>query len=388
MPATIPCPECDARLKVPDGAAGRRIRCPRCGTTLTVPGTNSISAAAPKRSPPGDDDEDDTAPEDRPQRRKRKKKRSPAGGMALPLALGLGAVAVGCIAFGVAFIPDAGIISIIAGGLGIVAGGVGVVFAITSQRGLPLPIAGSATSAVALVFAIIWMGNRGTPEIVNKTPPAANSNVDRRPVNGGGAGIATAGHRRQSANNLRQLALAMHIFHDVFGHLPHAATNGKNGKGQLSWRVALLPYVEEGPLFAGFRHNEAWDSPHNMALLTRMPKVYESPYNTAPTGMTYYQVFTGKGPFGRPNPMRMTSFTDGTANTLLIVEAGKPVPWTKPDDLFFDGKTLPDLRGPYGDGIYVTTADGATRFLSRTVPEDVLRKAITPDGGEFVQLPD
>src|SRR5262249_12882572 len=99
--------------------------------------------------------------------------------------------------------------------------------------------------------------------------------------------------RDRSRNNLKQIAMAFHKFADVYGRLPYAAGDGKAGKGQLSWRVALLPFLEQEPLYREFRLNEAWDSPHNKRLLARMPEVYRPVQGFPPPSSTYYQVFTG-----------------------------------------------------------------------------------------------
>src|SRR5262245_19749930 len=79
--------------------------------------------------------------------------------------------------------------------------------------------------------------------------------------------------RRQSANNLKQLVLAVHNFSDTYNRLPPAAVcDKKTGKPLLSWRVILLPFVEQGPLYKEFKLDEPWDGPNNKKLLEKMPK--------------------------------------------------------------------------------------------------------------------
>src|SRR5262249_15796956 len=153
--------------------------------------------------------------------------------------------------------------------------------------------------------------------------------------------------RQTSANNLKQLALAMHNYHDTYGHLPPAALKNKEGKALLSWRVALLPFVEEDKLYKEFRLDEPWDSAHNMKLLAKMPKIY-APVLGKPKQphSTYYQVFTGDGTFGGDVPPRIpASFPDGTSNTIMIIEAGEAGPWTQPVQLDHQKKmAVPKLR--------------------------------------------
>jgi hypothetical protein len=203
--------------------------------------------------------------------------------------------------------------------------------------------------------------------------------------------------RRISANNLKQIALGFHNFHDTYGRMPAAAVTDAKGKALLSWRVALLPFLEEGRLYREFKLDEAWDSNHNKKLLAKIPKVYAPPVAGKPAkpNATYYQVFTGSDtPF---NPRwstrtgtvtlgpRIANFTDGTSNTILVAEAGAPVPWTKPDDLAYDAKkAVPKLGGLFPEGFHVAMADGAVRYLGRKVPEKALRALVTPSGGEVI----
>jgi hypothetical protein len=201
--------------------------------------------------------------------------------------------------------------------------------------------------------------------------------------------------RARSVNNLKQIGLAFHHYHDTFNGLPGAAICGKDGRPLLSWRVAILPYIEAGALYKQFRFDEAWDGPNNKKLLARMPAIYGLPgVKFQEPHSTFYRVFTGpQTPFNpanaRPGPfpigLRLTHFTDGTSNTLLVVEAGEAVPWTKPDELAFDlGKPLPKLGGLFPEGFHVVMADGTVKFLDRKIAGPTLKAMITPAGGEVI----
>jgi hypothetical protein len=205
----------------------------------------------------------------------------------------------------------------------------------------------------------------------------------------------TPADRKRSENNLKIIGLAMHNYHDAMGALPGATINSKDGKPLLSWRVAILPYIEEDTLYKEFHLDEAWDSAHNKKLVARMPKAYGLPGDKIkPAGHTYYRVFTGSdAAFPSPKGLagaltlgrRLTGFADGTSNTLLVVEAGEAVPWTKPDELAYDAKKpLPKLGGLFREGFHVTVADGSTRFISKKIDEKLLRALITPAGGEVI----
>jgi hypothetical protein len=192
--------------------------------------------------------------------------------------------------------------------------------------------------------------------------------------------------RKASADNLKEIGLAMHGHHDTFGTFPPAAIFDNDGKPLLSWRVAILPFVGQQQLFKQFRLNEPWDSPHNKKLLERMPRVYAAPGAETTKGMTFYRVFTGSGTvFEGKRGLRLTAIPDGTSNTILAVEAGAAVPWTKPDDLPYDAKKpLPKVGGVFQDGFHALFADGVVRFVSRRFDEAALRKCITRADGEPV----
>jgi hypothetical protein len=201
--------------------------------------------------------------------------------------------------------------------------------------------------------------------------------------------VRSAAARTQSANNLKQMALAMHNYNDAYGgKLPAHAIYSKDGQRPLlSWRVSLLPYLEEDQLFKQFRFDEPWDSEHNKKLIPMMPKLYTAPDGplTNP-GMTYYQMFVGGGAAwerSSKTPGIPRTFLDGTSNTIMIAEAGDPVIWTKPDDLNYDPmKPLPRLGNVWRPtGFLAALADGSIRSIGPKVTEKTLRLAITAADG-------
>ncbi|HJT78937.1 MAG TPA: DUF1559 domain-containing protein, partial [Gemmataceae bacterium] len=198
--------------------------------------------------------------------------------------------------------------------------------------------------------------------------------------------VREAAARIQSANNLRQIGIAMHNYNDTYGHLPTQAIYGKDGKPLLSWRVAILPFIEQEALYRQFHLDEPWDSAHNKALLVKMPKTYALPGREGTT-TTFYQAFVGPGAFfeDRKELRIPADFRDGTSNTILCVTAADAVPWTKPEDLPFDpARPLPKLGGHFSNGFNVLLCDASVRFLSNKVSETTLKAAITRDGGEIL----
>lgn len=196
--------------------------------------------------------------------------------------------------------------------------------------------------------------------------------------------------RAQSANNLKQFALAMHNYADTMqGRIPAHAIYSKDGKPLLSWRVLILPYIEGQELYQQFHLNEPWDSEHNKKLLAKMPKQYAHPLDekTLKEHTTYYQGFIGKGAFfeGKQGLRFPASIPDGTSNTIMIVEASKAVPWTKPEDIPFDPeKPLPKLGLTGASYFMAAMCDGSVRTITKSISKETLRSAITRNGGEVL----
>jgi hypothetical protein len=203
------------------------------------------------------------------------------------------------------------------------------------------------------------------------------------------AGCAGAKARQANDNNLKMLGIAMHNYADAHGKFPGPATYDKDGKPLLSWRVALLPYVEENSLYQEFHQDEPWDGEHNKKLLERMPKVYACPVaGRAQPNTTLYQVIVGPGAaFEENKEMRLPGdFPDGTAVTILIAEGAKAVSWTKPEDIAFspDGP-LPELGGAFPDRPMVAMADAATRVVNKKqLSPQTFRAAITRNAGDLL----
>jgi len=191
-------------------------------------------------------------------------------------------------------------------------------------------------------------------------------------------------------DNLKQLGLAMHNYLSTNGTFPPAAVYSRDGKPLLSWRVLLLPYVDQNDLFRQFKLDEPWDGPTNKKLLAKMPETYAIPRDKAKQShATAYQVFTGAGTiFPGPKASRIADITDGTSYTILIVEAAEAVPWTKPADLpYSPNKPLPKL-GISKKGFQATIADGSVRFFKQTIKEATVRALITSNGGEVIDAND
>lgn len=187
--------------------------------------------------------------------------------------------------------------------------------------------------------------------------------------------------------------MAMHSYGTEHGRLPPAVVYGADGRPLHSWRVLLLPYLDENELFKQFRLDEPWDSPHNIKLLDKMPSVYAPPSGKAglvPPYHTVFHVFVGKGAaFEGKEGLRWEDFTDGPANTFLIVEAGEPVPWTKPEDIAYDPDgPVPPLRCIFRDGFRAGMGDGRRTWVPKETSEAAIRAQITRNAGDGFDLSD
>jgi hypothetical protein len=216
-------------------------------------------------------------------------------------------------------------------------------------------------------------------------------------------------HRMHSVSSLKQIGLAIHNYNDTFGEMPHNSYS-LDGKPLLSWRVHILPYIEEDRLYQQFHLDEPWDSPHNSLLLVRMPVIYARPQDrNGDRGIrTYYRGFSSPGAIFefRPSHVRrdpvplvgqlkdprtlfgLSDITDGTSNTILVVEAGDSVEWTKPEDLDASpDKPFPKMGGlGWRNSFQVLLADGSVRSFKLDTPDDKLRAWVTHSGGEKVPL--
>src|SRR5207248_5831864 len=170
-------------------------------------------------------------------------------------------------------------------------------------------------------------------------------------------------------NNFKQIGLAFHGYQDVYRVFPASASYDKKGKPLLSWRVHLLPYLDQEKLYKEFKLDEPWDSDHNKKLIKKIPKVYISPSLPGLTeeGKTIYVVPAGPGTaFAGKEGIPIAKITDGLSNTILALEADadRAVIWTKPVDVQVNLKEPARGLRRHGDrGFLALFFDGSVRML-------------------------
>lgn len=201
-----------------------------------------------------------------------------------------------------------------------------------------------------------------------------------------------AARRTQSMNNVKQLSLALLTFESTFGRFPSAAIPTKDGKPGLSWRVALLPYLEEQDLYDQFHLDEPWDSDHNKKLIEKMPDVFASPAASVAKGKTnYLAVRTNNSALVESDDRlgrRIREFVDGVSNTIWVVEVDddQAVEWTRPDDFKPDANNpMKGLGSLVPNGFVVGFVDATTTLLPTTTSAETLRAYFTINGGEPIR---
>ena len=197
-------------------------------------------------------------------------------------------------------------------------------------------------------------------------------------------------------NNFRTLALAIHNYESACGSFPPAAKfRDEDGRSGLSWRVHILPFMEQQELFSQFKLDQRWDSPHNIKLLEKMPSVFrtdssslDQPGSEIPEGHTTLVAPVGEGTIaGGATAVGFGKITDGTSNTIMLVEV-KPeyaVPWTAPNDYEFDPKAPAEGLKIGADGkFFAAIADGSSVLIRGDLPAESIKYLFQMNDGHLV----
>lgn len=211
-----------------------------------------------------------------------------------------------------------------------------------------------------------------------------------------------AARRAQSQNQMRQIELGIHSFHDTFNKFPRAGVDGATEVDpnspihpNLSWRLSALPYSEGSGLYEQFALDQPWDSPQNLPLSSERVPVFTSPNLPKDDNRTLYLAFK-KGPGTPPNlhtffdedrNARFSDATDGASNTIMFVEADadRAVIWARPVDLKLDWNSPMNGIGSLRPGGFMAAlGDGSVQFIPNSIDPQVLRNMITRDDGQVV----
>jgi len=203
-----------------------------------------------------------------------------------------------------------------------------------------------------------------------------------------------AARRAQCSNYLKQIGLAMHNYHDVWGSLPPAYTVDEDGNRLHSWRTLILPFMEQAALYDQIRLDEPWNSEHNRRFAETAIQGYNCPSNPVPGTDTHYMAIVGEQALFRGGePTCFAEVLDGTSNTLMIVEVRESAThWMEPVDLDMEQMQMRPNGGSsemgswHPGGAQAVFADGSTHFLSETIDTATLKALVTREGGEGVPM--
>lgn len=200
----------------------------------------------------------------------------------------------------------------------------------------------------------------------------------------------------QVVGSLRTLGFAWHNYHDTNGAFPTSEPRdnmpANSPRSGLSWRVHLLPYLGQEKLASQFHMQEPWDSPHNKALISKMPFVYRpADPKLVAQGKTRIVAPIGDKLIStkKAQHIGIRDITDGTSNTIMLVEVDDQhaVIWTKPDDLEVDlARPQAGLAIRPPGGFLVEMADASIHFVKTTINRNDLAALFTRAGGEVVSL--
>jgi hypothetical protein len=190
------------------------------------------------------------------------------------------------------------------------------------------------------------------------------------------------------ASNLRQISLAMKNYEAINGSLPPAFVVDKNGRPMHSWRVLLLPYMDED-LYKEYHFDEPWDGPHNRALANRIPRFYRCPSAGPTTSVTSYVVIVGpRTAFPGAKPAPASEINKDAASTILVVEAPRAgINWLEPRDLReeemhfkINGDPKNEIGSFHVRGANVSYCDASVHYFADSMDAKVLKQLIERKG--------
>jgi len=201
-------------------------------------------------------------------------------------------------------------------------------------------------------------------------------------------------HRRPPCqNNLRQLSLAMIHYESQHMHFLPSYVADENGKPMHSWRVLLLPYLEQQELYDRYDMDEPWDGPNNSKLHDEVVELYRCPNSSNEKNCTDYVLITGRGTaFDGGSTVNFGGVTDGSSNSILITEVfGESFHWMKPQDITveqFVSTTHPKAKSNHEGARNVSLFDGSTYAVDLNAAPEELRKLATINDGQIVDIND
>jgi prepilin-type processing-associated H-X9-DG protein len=199
-----------------------------------------------------------------------------------------------------------------------------------------------------------------------------------------------AARRNQCSNNLKQIGIALQNYHDVHKTFPPAYTVDANGNKMHSWRVLILPFIDDSishNVAENYHFDEPWDSPNNQRLGAVAPSIFNCPSSMDDGPTTNYVAVVGEETvWPGDRPLGIRAIRDGTSRTIQVVETiDSGIHWMEPRDLSF-AEAEQGLRSRHPGGSNAVFADSHVQFLPNDIPPAVLRAMLTREGQESVDV--
>lgn len=199
-----------------------------------------------------------------------------------------------------------------------------------------------------------------------------------------------ASRRSQCKNNLKQIGLALHNYHETYKEFPPAYTVDEHGKPLHSWRTLILPFIEQESLYQSIDLSKPWNDPANAEAFKTVVPTYACPSLNPEPGMTNYLAVIGDNTCLRSaRSLKLEEVTDGINSTLAVVEvnAKHVVPWMAPQDA--DLALLLSLPAEkdslqHNGGFHVLLVDGSVRFFSVSNQESLIRALMSASANDEV----
>lgn len=211
-----------------------------------------------------------------------------------------------------------------------------------------------------------------------------------------------AGEKMKCMNHMKNISLALLSYEARHGAFPPPFTVDENGTPLHSWRVLVLPYLEENSLYDKIRLNEPWNSEHNrqfhnerILVFQCQERVYSRMLHRVHPDLKsdencFYSVVVGEETvFPEMKTVSLDDITDGPDKTVLLVERMTPVCWMDPNhEISFDTACEGINRTPHGcgsshvGGAIIARCDGSIYYISDTIESDRWKAALTIAGGE------
>ena len=188
--------------------------------------------------------------------------------------------------------------------------------------------------------------------------------------------------RTQCKNNLKQIGLALHNYHDMYDAFPPAYTVDASGRKLHSWRTLILPFIGRQTLYESIDLSKPWNDDANAAAFDTDLHEYACPSAGLDTAQTTYMGLVGDDHFfNGSQPRTIAEITGGTANVVAVMEVpvDSAIHWMEPRDdaISFVTNMQPEYELAHSGGVQVLGADGYVRFLSQKADSEVIQEAIS-----------